>query len=312
MTDALIVKYRPRKLSEIVGQKPIINSLGKVIETKSSQSFLFCGPSGTGKTTLARIAAKMMGATSKDILEIDAATNTGVDEMRKLQELLRYKPFGQSKHRALIIDEVHMLSKSAWNSLLKSLEEPPPHISWYLCTTEAEKISATIRRRCASYTLQPVSTDELTDLVTDVAKEEGIKLNDSIRGLIVREANGSPGQALANLSVCQDVTDRETAANLLKTALSSDLTLEFCRFLSKGGGSWMKAKSLIENMGNVNPEGLRILVANYMGSALKNAKGDREVCHLLSVLENFSVPFNSSENIAPLFLAVGRCLYGNQ
>jgi DNA polymerase-3 subunit gamma/tau len=310
MSDALHIKYRPRKLSEVIGQDAICTALGKLIERHGSQAFLFSGPSGCGKTTIARIAARMLECKSKDILEIDAATYTGIESMRQIQEILRYKPFGNSEHRAVIIDECHSLSKQSWQSLLKSIEEPPEHVSWFFCTTEPGKVPDTIKTRCSAFTLASVSDDQLTDLIIEVAKEEGIKLQDTVRGLIVKEAGGSPRQALVNLSLCRDVADRATAAQLLRSILNSDATRAFCQFLISGG-SWLKAMALVEQLGETNPESVRIMVCNYLGAALKKAKTEKETCHFLRILENFSIPFNASEGAAPLLLAVGRCLYAN-
>jgi DNA polymerase-3 subunit gamma/tau len=135
----LITKYRPRTLADVIGQDNVVRSLQSIGKKKDTQVFLFSGPSGCGKTTLSRILAKMYGVEDNSVLEIDAASRTGVDDMRQLQEIVQYRPFGDSGKRAIILDECHRLSKNAWDSLLKVLEDPPAHIVWCFCTTELIK-----------------------------------------------------------------------------------------------------------------------------------------------------------------------------
>lgn len=306
---SLYNKYRPKQLSEIIGQDAVVESLEEVITRGETQSFLFTGPAGTGKTTLARIVARKMGCKLQDRLEIDGATFTGIDDMRKVQDIIRYRPFGAGERRAVIGDEVHRLSQQAWDSLLKSVEEPPKHVVWLFCTTNPDKVPRTIHTRCATFKLKEIPDNELTDLVDKIAKQEGIKLPEQIRGLIVREAKGSARQALVNLEVCRKVTDRAKAVELLRTAIDSAETIDLCRFIVDGKGSWKKAMGLVKGLDGTNPEGIRIVVCNYLGTALENSTTEQSTTHLLTLLENFSTPFNQSEGKAPLLLAIGRCLY---
>ena len=310
MTKSLHVKYRPDNFDDVVGQDAVVNALARVLERGSSQSFLFAGPSGTGKTTLARISAHEAGCEDKDIMEIDAATHTGVDAMRAIQDAIRYKPFGKSEHRAVIIDECHRLSGQAWDSLLKALEEPPEHVVWFLCTTNMGKVPVTVKTRCATFTLKLVADRDLVDLIEAVALPEKIKLVESVRDMIVKEALGSPRQALVNLELCRGVKDRKEAADLLRSVMQTDAVIELCRFLQTRG-SWSKVSSILAKLAEESPEGVRIVVCNYYGSVLKNAKSDREVCAALPILEAFATPYNQSEGMAPLFLSVGRVLYAD-
>ncbi len=311
MTEALHTKYRPRRFSDVIGQDAVVTSLTKVIERRGSQAFLFSGPAGTGKTTLARISARSLGSEQKDTLEIDGATYTGIDAMRQIQETLQYKPFGDGNGRAIIIDECHRISKQAWDSLLKSIEKPPPHVVWFFCTTEPSKVPDTIKTRCTSFTLKPVSDDGLLSILQKVCTKEVIKLTDSIRDLIIREAHGSPRQLLVNLELCRDVSDRKAAADILRTALETDTTIELCRFLVQGG-SWTKATAIISRLEDENPESVRYVVCNYIATVLKNAGSDKEACRLLRVLQAFSGPYDSSERQAPLLLSVGRVLFNGE
>lgn len=289
MSDILHIKYRPRHFAEVVGQAVVVKSLAKLIERGGAQAFLLSGPSGTGKTTLARIAARAAGCSDQTLLEIDAATHTGVDAMRDIQMTLQYLPFGKTKARAVIIDEAHALSRQSWQSLLKIVEEPPPQVYWFFCTTEGGKVPPTIKTRCASFTLKLVADGDLLALVNRIAAKEKINISDSICNVIVKEALGSPRQALVNLALCRDVKDYKEAADILRSAMQSDPVLELCRFLIKGG-SWTRAVGLVEKLSDEAPESVRIVVCNYVASVLRNAKSDREAVHGLHILDAFSPP----------------------
>ena len=262
MTEPLHIKYRPGKFNEVFGQESIIKSLIPIIKTKQAHTFLFSGGSGMGKTTVARICARRLGCAPADVLEVNAA-NTGVDEMRALQERLLYKSF-IGEERAIIVDECHMLSHSAWNSLLKITEEPPPHVFWFFCTTEVNKVPQTIKTRCVAYTFKPLAKEQLTTLVRQVAEQENIEISAGVFDLVVREAHGSPRQALVNLAQCRAVaTNVQAAAEVLRSALESDPIIELCRFLLSGQGSWPMCMSIVERI-TAPPESVRYIVVNYM------------------------------------------------
>lgn len=310
MSNALHIKYRPKSFKTVVGQDAVVSSLSKVIERGGSHSFLLSGPSGCGKTTLARICAKVLGCEVKDILEIDAATYTGIDDMRQVQETLKYKPLGVGTRKAIIIDECHSLSRQAWQSLLKATEEPPEHVFWFFCTTEPAKVPATIKTRAASFTLKSCSDKDLTRVIERVCKKEEIKLNSGILEVILKEAFGSVRQSLVNLELVRDAPDKQTAASILRSAVESDATLELCRFLVKGG-SWAKAVAIVAKLEDENPESVRIVVMNYLSAVLKGAKSDKQALPTLQLMEAFSTPYNASERLAPLLLSIGRALYAD-
>lgn len=308
MEKPLHIKYRPDNFDDVIGQDHVIDSIVRVLERKGSHAFLFSGPSGTGKTTLARIAAKELDC--KDIIEIDAATYTGVDDMRQLKELVKYVPLGKG-NRAIIVDECHMLSKSAWNSLLKVIEEPPDFSYWFFCTTEPSRVPPTIISRCSKYVLRAVEDDDLESLCIDVCKAEGFKLRDDIIRLIAVEAAGSPRQMLVNLELCRDAKDRRQAADLLQSARASEPVVELCRFITGKRGSWSRAMALVDKLEGESPESVRIVMCNYIAAALKSSTTDKAVCFHLEMLDNFSTPYNASEGLAPLLLSIGRTLYAN-
>lgn len=310
MTDSnLITKYRPQTFKEVVGQDPVVRALTGICKRKDVQTFLFSGPAGTGKTSLARLVSHAMGVEDPSILEIDGASFTGIDSMRSVQEMLQYRPFGASGKRAIILDEFHGLSRQAFDSLLKVLEEPPEHVIWCFCTTNIAKIPTTIKTRCAKFELQPVADRVLGELYDSVCDAENINLAGDIGDLIIREAKGSPRQLLANLSVARDARDKKEAANLLRTVLETDSTLELCRFLLQANGSWQKCMSILKKLEDDNPESIRIMVANYFASCLKNSKSDKEACNFMAKLDAFSQPYNGQEGIAPLLLSIGRVMF---
>lgn len=308
-TEPLITRYRPTQLDDVIGQDTVVRALRNTIKQKDAKSFLFCGPAGTGKTTLARIVASMFKVDPKDgLIEVDAATNTGVDDMRGVQDVLQYRAFGQSGQRAIIIDECHMLSRNAWNSLLKSVEQPPSHVTWLFCTTEPGKVPKTIRTRCTSFTLRNVDNETLDTFLLEICDAEKIKLANGVRSLIVREAQGSPRQLLVNIGLCRAAKDRHEAAQLIHAAADADTIKELCQLLNRGG-TWMKAMGLVQRLRekNENPESVRIVVMNYFGAAALTAD-TRNARAFLAILDAFSQSYNPSEGYAPLLLSIGRLL----
>lgn len=191
MSEALYRKYRPAKFKDVVGQDHVVKVLEE--ESKSgniSHAYLFAGTRGTGKTSVARIFAEAIGTSKNDIYEIDAASNTSVDDIRSLNESVFTLPF-ESKYKVYILDEVHMLSKSASNALLKTLEEPPAHVVFILATTETHKIPETVLSRCEVYTFKKPSEETLKKVVQSVCKKEGYSLEDSSAELIAILGDGS-------------------------------------------------------------------------------------------------------------------------
>jgi DNA polymerase-3 subunit gamma/tau len=191
--------YRSTKWSEVIGQDHIVNVLKDSIEHgRPAHAYLFSGSRGIGKTSVARILAKALKTADEDVYEIDAASNRGIDDIRELREHVSVLPFS-SPFKVYIIDEVHMLSKDAWNALLKTLEEPPKHVIFILATTELDKVPDTIISRCQTFTFRKPSREVIRKQVASIAKKEGYDLDAGASDLIALLGDGSFRDALGVL-----------------------------------------------------------------------------------------------------------------
>lgn len=211
-STTLYRRYRPGSFAEVRGQEPIVAALEASLKAgKTAHAYLFAGGRGTGKTSVARILAKALGVSSKDLYEIDAASNNGVDDIRELREGVWVMPF-ESPYKFYIIDEAHMLSKAAWNALLKTLEEPPKHAVFVLATTEMHKVPDTIQSRCEIYSFKQPSREILAESIADVAKKEGFTLERSAAELIALLAEGSFRDGLSILQkILSSSTDKKVS-----------------------------------------------------------------------------------------------------
>ncbi|MCD6450105.1 MAG: DNA polymerase III subunit gamma/tau, partial [Thermotogaceae bacterium] len=218
--ESLYRKYRPKRFGELVGQEHVKRVITRAIEEgKVSHAYIFAGPRGTGKTTTARILAKALNCENRqgaepcgkcyacraidegtfmDIIELDAASNRGIDEIRKLREAVSFRPI-EGKVKVYIIDEVHMLTKEAFNALLKTLEEPPEHVVFVLATTDFEKVPLTIISRCQVLEFRNLSDDLIYKRLKEVSEAEGIKVSDDALRFIARRSLGGMRDALTML-----------------------------------------------------------------------------------------------------------------
>ena len=223
MHQALYRKWRPKNFSEVCGQEHITSILKQeASEGRFNHAYLFCGSRGTGKTTCAKILSKVVNCenvidgnpcgacpsclaiesgSTTDVLEMDAASNNGVDNIRDIRDEVIYSP-SFLKYRVYIVDEVHMLSNSAFNALLKTLEEPPSHAIFILATTELHKLPATIVSRCQRFEFRRIATDVLTSRVKYIAEQEGIEITDDAARLIARYSQGGMRDSISLLELC--------------------------------------------------------------------------------------------------------------
>ena len=237
MTNLVLYrKYRPQKFGEVVGQEHVVTTLTNSIKGNNiSHAYLFSGPRGSGKTTIARLFAKaincekptdgfepcnkcsscmeIMGGNSMDFIEIDAASHTGVDDIRQLIEGVKFAPV-KSKYKIFIVDECHQLSKSAANALLKTLEEPPAHAIFLLATTESHKMIPTILSRCQKFDFKRLQVPEIMQKLEFISKKENVKFDDSALSLIALNSRGSFRDAESLLDQCMSFAG---AGSLIKT-----------------------------------------------------------------------------------------------
>ena len=237
--QVLARKYRPQKFSDVIGQDHVTRTLKNAIEQgRIAHGYIFSGHRGIGKTTIARILAMALNCQSQDhpvpepcgvcdscreiragnavdVIEIDAATNRGIDEIRELREAARYRP-ARDRFKIYILDEAHQITDAAFNALLKTLEEPPSHIVFMMATTQPEDIPQTIRSRCQHFSFHAVRFDDIVQQLRDIAKQEGIEADDNALAMLAEVGDGSMRDALSimdqAIACCGNTLERRRGA----------------------------------------------------------------------------------------------------
>lgn len=271
--QALYRKYRPTNFDEVVGQTHIIQTLkNAIVQNRIAHAYLFCGPRGTGKTSIAKIFAKTLNCTNNqdapcgvcenckmaangshpDIIEIDAASNNGVDEVRNLIDKVKYAPM-QGKYKIYIIDEVHMMTSGAFNALLKTIEEPPAHVIFIFATTEPNKVLPTIISRCQRFDFNKVSMHDIKYRLSVVCKNEGIEIDENGLTLIAQLADGGMRDALSILdqcvAYCSSHIDVNDIRKIYGVVTSEDIGKLFYSVYKKDVDSFVKDIQKYSDMG---------------------------------------------------------------
>ncbi len=258
---ALYRKWRPKTFTDVVGQKQVSETLMRAIrENRVAHAYLFSGPRGTGKTSMAKIFARaincehgptdtpcnsctacrqILGGQSMDVLEIDAASNRGIDEIRALRESVKYLPV-EGRKKIFIIDEAHMLTTEAWNALLKTVEEPPEHVMFIFATTEAEKLPVTILSRCQRYSFKRITAEDIARHLLYIAEESKINIEPPAARLIAIQADGGLRDALSLLDQCSGMAETTITVSLVEELtglVSKQWLIDLLEAITKGDGA---------------------------------------------------------------------------
>lgn len=333
---ALYRKWRPKGFSELVGQEHVSRTLSQaVVGGRIGHAYLFSGPRGTGKTSTAKILAKALNCekgpttepcnecescrrisdgTSMDVMEIDAASNRGIDEIRELRETVKFAPT-TGRYRVYIIDEVHMLTSEAFNALLKTLEEPPPQVVFILATTELQKVPATIQSRCQRYDFKRISAKDIEARLREVTEASGVSADEAALSLVAREADGGLRDALSTLDQCISLAGERVTEPLVREILGLVGRESILRILRAFAAK--DAKDALEAAGEVLAEGkdakqlVTELIAELRSVMVYQAAGLPEGTELYetdeAALKEASALF-SSNSFLPMFRALHEAL----
>ena len=308
-TRPLIIRHRPARFDEVHGNGETVAALQRrVKDAGRPHAYLFTGPSGVGKTTIARIVGTTLGA---DIIEIDAASNNGVDAMRALVDLGHYMPTG-AQARLMIIDECHMLSRAAWNALLKLLEEPPAHLFLALCTTELNKIPETIATRCYHVKLDRLTDRQIADLLVEVIQKEdwANTLREDVFPLIVAEADGSGRGALKLLQTLYDAPSLGEAQRIVSLQNSGSVITVLRAVIE--GRNWDHVRPLLAQLSDDDfTEATLIQASRYICGAMQKEDVGKRAARLWEMLAAFIYPAHSFDAKAIFYGAIGRILWGS-
>lgn len=280
--------HRPGKIEDVFGNQSIKDGLEGIFSRKKDfpHAFLFSGPTGTGKTTFARIIGTMLKC--ENVEELNMSNLRGIDSVRSLAETCVYAPI-LGNTRVYILDEIHRQTKDAQNALLKLLEDPPNHVYFILCTTEPDQLLPTLIGRCHQYATKPLKTMEMMSLLRSITKKEGLDdYPESILKEIVLLSEGLSRNAVVMLDSVIDIEDEDRAIVALSAVtLVSASSKELCQAILKGS-SWKDVKKLVkELLAEVEPEKLRQMILGYMVAVLLNKDRDDR---LSAVIDTFSEP----------------------
>ena len=273
-------KYRPQSIDEMVGNESTIKAVKKELEN-GSHVFLFTGNAGCGKTTLARIIAKEVGAGDLSIKEINSAENRGIDTAREVQEQMRYLP---SDGGALvwIFDECHQWLAPVQNAFLKAFEDTPDHVYFFLCTTDPQKLIKPLVSRCSVVAMKPLSNEEMTYLLKRTARAEGKRVTPEVVNAICEQAEGGSRKALKLLAKVLYLDSEEEQLEVLSAGEDENAeTIELCRCLLSQSCNWSSLAQILKDLDMSEPERIRQAVMGYMNTVLlKGKRNQNAVCAL--------------------------------
>lgn len=301
---SIINKYRPAAFDEVLGNEKGIASLRAAVTGGTCpHGFLFSGPSGIGKTTLARIIATEVNG---QVEEMDAATNSGVDATKAIVELSNFTPLF-CERKVLIIDECHAISKQGWQPLLKLIEEPPAYLYIVLCTTELAKVPETIRTRCFHLALKPCKTNEIEDFVTTISEIEGWTVTNDVLMAIVQASTGQPRKALSLLQAGHLCTTRDELSQIV-AAVESDSSpaIGLMQYLLTGGKHWGKVQGFLTAIED-DEEAWATATRFLLAVMLKSEEAKAQVAH--RILDALTFPRSGFDRKAQFAVCITAYLW---
>jgi DNA polymerase III gamma/tau subunit len=309
-SEPLILRHRPTAFAEVWGNAGAVQALARRIgEPGRPHTYLLTGPTGIGKTTLARIIGEQLDA---DIIEVDAASNNGVDAMRALTELGELMPMVRA-NRVMILDECHMLSRAAANAALKTLEEPPEHLYFALCTTEFGRVLDTVKSRAYHVRLDRLPDSLIEEFILDVLVKEdwGEVVHPEVFRLVVQEAEGSPRRALTLLQSVFDAPNGEEAARIIALQGSAEPLRQVLGILMSGQGGWEHVRPLLAQLSDDDfNETAMIGACRYVIGGLNREHNAGRARRLWTVLAHLTYPSHGYDAKSLFYSAVGRVLWG--
>lgn len=287
---SLYNKHRPKSFKRVIGNEKVLDSLTNLLQKeKPPHSFLLTGPTGCGKTTVARIIAKELGCSDEDFREIDSGDFRGIDTVREIRKQSQYKPLSGGII-VWLIDECHKMTNDAQNALLKSLEDVKDHVYYILATTDPQKLLPTIRGRCSTFQMSLLGDDEMLTLLKRVVKKEKQELEQEVYDQIIMDAQGHPRNALTVLEQVLAVPSDKRLEVAKRKAEEYNEVIELCRALISNK-SWSKVSPILKGIKDQEPETIRRIVLGYCQSVLLSGK-DNDRAGL--IMEEFMNPFFNS------------------
>ena len=302
----LIQKYRPISFAEMVGNKLMVQKLAEVIKTPTHpHAFLLSGESGIGKSTIAYILAREFNAAAT---KLDAASNSSVDDTRKLVEMAGYKPITVEANRLYILEEAHNFSSKAFEPLLDLLEFPPVYCYFVLCTTEPEKIPKTIKTRCYEVPLKPLKLQEIEGLIQTVSDIEGWIVNNDVFAAICQAAQGSARKALSILQAGWSLQSRDELAQVVAEVEATDEPMiQLCAYLMKGGRAWIQISKYMERVEDY--DAALTMACRYFTNALTRSQ-EAQAKDVYRLLRAFTDTYYGHDRKVQLYVSICKILFG--